>query len=141
MKTNPCIYKIKCSLNKLFYIGSAIDINRRIYLHTYYLNKNTHDNRYLQEAWNKYGEINFKFEILERVSQFKLIEREQFWLDDLKPFAPHDGFNIATKAGSQLGYKHTDETKAKLSAKLKGKKLSREHILKISRALSARVIK
>jgi hypothetical protein len=38
----------------------------------------------LQNAWNKYGEDNFYFSVLELVpDKDKLIEREQYWIDKL----------------------------------------------------------
>lgn len=51
------------------YIGSSSRIHQRFYEHKNALRKNKHFNRYLQNAWNKYGEDNFVFRILEEVSK------------------------------------------------------------------------
>ena len=59
MKTG--IYVIENLLDKKKYIGSAKNIDKRWYQHKYTLNKNMHDNSYLQNAWNKYGKNNFIF--------------------------------------------------------------------------------
>jgi len=61
------IYLIGNIINDKKYIGSAKNINKRWYQHKYALNNNTHDNSCLQNAWNKYGENNFKFTIIEEV--------------------------------------------------------------------------
>lgn len=49
----------------------------------------------------------------------KLLKREQFWIDNLKP-----EYNILLVAGSNLGYHHTNETKQKISASTVGVKKS-----------------
>ncbi len=108
------IYKITCTANKRIYIGSAIDLRRRKKEHFNTLRRNNHINQPLQNAWNKYSEQAFTFEILELVLPMSLTAREQYWLDKLKPFS-RKGFNIAREAGSQLGYKHTLESRAKMS--------------------------
>lgn len=65
----------------------------------------------------KYGYTKFRLEILEYCDYDKCLEREQYYLDSLNP-----GYNILKKAGSSLGYKHTEETIAKIGLALKGEK-------------------
>jgi group I intron endonuclease len=48
-------------------------------------------------------------EILEYCEPSNVIAREQFYLDLLKP-----EYNVLPKAGNSLGYKHTEDTLAKL---------------------------
>ena len=75
------IYKITNLITNLFYIGHAKDIELRWKSHESTLNRNIHDNSYLQAAWNKYGAENFEFVAIEGVEDLdKLIEREQFWI-------------------------------------------------------------
>src|ERR1700761_5456348 len=132
---NPCVYKIICLINKKFYIGSAIDAKRRFITHRYLLDKNKHPNQYLQNSWNKYGENNFKFEIVEYCkSEFSLIEDEQRWIEKSNCVIPN-GFNIVKNAGSQLGFKHTELSKQKMSLAQKGKHKSKNHVFKVSRSL------
>ena len=57
------------------------------------LNKNIHGNAHLQRAWDKYGESNFKFEIIEECEPVVRFEREQFYLNTLNPF-DENGYNI-----------------------------------------------
>jgi group I intron endonuclease len=62
----------------------------------------------------KYGYSNFRVEILEYCEKENLLEREQYYLDKLKP-----EYNILTIAGSSYGFKHSEET----LARLRGRKL------------------
>ena len=61
----------------------------------------------------KNGYSNFKFEILEYCdTKGIVIEREQYYIDLIKP-----EYNILEKAGSLIGFKHSEATK-KLFRKL-----------------------
>ena len=64
----------------------------------------------------KYGYSNFKLEILEYCEPSKCIEREQYYLDLLKP-----KYNILPAAGSSLGFKHSPETKKRIRENLLGR--------------------
>jgi len=83
----------------------------------------------------------FIFDILEFCGKDKLIEREQFWIDNYKARG-EVLYNIRLIAQSCLGVKRSEETKWKISeAKkgkspswAKGKKFSEEHRQKISEA-------
>lgn len=129
-----CIYAIRCKVNNKQYVGSAVSFKHRIAVHKNYLNKNKHPNRYLQFAWNKYGEENFEFYIVERLKDNKdLYIKEQYWIDTYKCLSP-DGFNLDAVAGSRLGSKLSEEAKAKISAFHKGRVVSRETRLKLSQS-------
>lgn len=106
------IYKILNLVNSKFYIGSAIDFKIRFYKHKYELLKKSHRNSHLLRAWDKYGETNFEFiiiEYIENATKEKLLEREQFYLDTLKP-----EYNLNPTAGSALGTKHSEKTKSQM---------------------------
>jgi group I intron endonuclease len=123
------IYKILNTTNGKFYIGSAIDLKGRWRVHKFYL-KNNNDKRvskYLLNAWNKYGAENFEFLVLEHCEKEKLIVREQFYLDTLKP-----QYNISRTAGSPLGVKHSDDFKEQARARQLGRVHTKEHNQKIS---------
>jgi hypothetical protein len=66
--------------------------------HLIALRAQKHINKYLQRAWNKYGECNFEFSIIEQIDE-GLLEREQYWLDNTKCYDKRIGFNIAKIAG------------------------------------------
>lgn len=55
----------------------------------------------------KYGYINFRIDILEYCDLSLLTEREQYYIYNLKP-----QYNILKVAGSSLGHKQSDESKA-----------------------------
>jgi group I intron endonuclease len=117
---NKGIYKITNIINNKFYIGSAKNIVNRWYLHKIAL-ENGKGNRYFQNAWNKYGINSFKLDIIELVQdESLLLEREQFYLDLLKPYDRNIGYNILKIAGSPLGTIMSAESKQKISDKLKG---------------------
>lgn len=114
------IYKITNTITNDFYIGSAVNYKNRIWGHISFLRKNKHDNRFIQNSWNKYGEKVFTFEIIEIVDvKENLIIREQYWIDTLSPT-----FNIAKIAGSPLGVKHSEKSRLNMSLAHKG--LSKE---------------
>lgn len=119
------IYQILNKSNGKFYIGSAVNIKRRWAVHVSTLNKGTHKNIYLQRAWNKhwFPEEIFEFKILEYCAIENLLEREQSYLDNLKPYGDI-GYNILPSAGNSSGLKHTDEAKLKMSAIAKVRKFS-----------------
>jgi len=105
------IYRIENIINNKFYIGSTACFNKRFSSHKYLLKNNKHPNKILQNSWNKYGEHNFKFEILEEIRNLDgniLLEKEQYYSDNLKP-----EYNLLKIVKSCLGYKHSEETKEK----------------------------
>lgn len=107
------IYKITCTVNNKFYIGSANNINRRWVTHRGQLRHNTHSNPYLQRAYNKYGEESFNIICLEQCTVEDLLRREQHYLDVYKPFN-ENGFNISKSASNPMqGRKHTPATRLK----------------------------
>ena len=61
-----CIYKIVNLINGHLYIGSTSrSLKKRKVDHLYHLRRNSHHCAHLQNAWNKYGEESFSFEIVE----------------------------------------------------------------------------
>ena len=111
------VYKIQHSSGKV-YVGSAIHISKRWKLHLKQLTDNCHHSGHLQKAWSKYGKDQFVFEILEVIenpTKEELLQREQYWLDYYKCYLPENGYNVASIAGSNLGIKRSEETKAKIS--------------------------
>lgn len=119
------IYIIENIINNKKYIGSSIDIDKRWYQHKYNLNNNIHENLYLQNAWNKYGEENFKFQIIEETDKLNLIKREQHYIDFYNVI--NIGYNLSPTAGNTLGFKFSDESKLKMSLSKKGKKSNRKN--------------
>jgi group I intron endonuclease len=111
------VYKITCLPTNKAYIGSTTDLRKRWYWHKGDLRKDRHHNRYLQNAWNKYGAECFTFEVLESVMFVEYLhEREQYWLDRYQAYDPKYGFNTGKVARAPwLGRSHSDATRQKLS--------------------------
>lgn len=125
MEKISCIYAIRNIETGKQYVGSAKSFSDRKDVHLSSLRKGKHHSILLQRAFSKYGESSFIFEILETVEETSLLTREQFFLDTLKTYDPSIGYNICKVAGSQLGRKHTEDSKAKISKSSKGRGLGR----------------
>ena len=109
------IYLIINLQNNKFYVGSAKKLNSRKMQHLNLLRKNKHANTYLQNSYNKNGEENFTFVVIEKVEdENKLTEREQYWIDTLDATNKEIAYNICPTANSMLGYKHSEDTINKL---------------------------
>ena len=114
---NKCsgIYRIDFG-NGHFYIGSAVDLDRRKGEHRRQMKRGAHRNRIVQHCWNKYGVFEFAF--LEECEIPELLANEQTWID--KHFADPKNVNLSPTAGSPLGRECSAETRAKMSATRKG---------------------
>jgi group I intron endonuclease len=120
------IYKITNIVNGKIYIGSSNDIKQRWRRHKSDLKLNRHDNVYLQRAWNKYGEKNFKFEILEEIPIENLIEKEQYYIAKYNTLYNIYGYNLKESIEGCRGVKRTPEQIEKYRQASKGKKASNE---------------
>jgi group I intron endonuclease len=108
------VYEIINEINGKFYVGSSIDIDNRWAAHRNSFKKpKPPTESLLFYAVQKYGIENFTFIVLEECEPIKetLLEREQHYLDTLKP-----AYNIMPTAGSRLGSKQSPETIAKVIA-------------------------
>ena len=109
------IYKIQSIRNFKVYIGSAINIQYRWKRHLSDLRKNKHHCITLQRHYNKYGESDLLFEVIEYCKEEELIKKEQSYLDFFTK-----KFNICDVAGSCIGIKKSEEFKKKISILTKG---------------------
>jgi group I intron endonuclease len=110
MEIKSGIYCLENKINGKRYIGSSINVSKRKNSHFYALRKTKHKNIKLQRSYNKHGEDNFIFYVLEFIdNKEKLIEREQYYINNLKP-----EYNINLIANSSLGVKRSEETKEKI---------------------------
>jgi len=99
------------------YIGSSVDLGGRMLDRIFNHSSNTH----LQRALTLYGLAAFTFKIVEFCNRDQLLVREQHWLNWLFNLSEDLRYNFLPTAGSSLGYQHTEETRAKMSATRKGK--------------------
>jgi group I intron endonuclease len=103
------IYRITCTANGKFYIGSTVNKNQRWARHRKDLREGKHVNKHMQASWNAHGEASFLFECIEEVdSTVALFVAEQRHLDE------HAGknycFNWAKYAGAPMRGKSGAET-------------------------------
>ncbi len=95
------IYQIKNLANGKVYVGSTLNFKSRKAVHFSRLKNGKHENPFLQNAFHKYGEDNFVFEVLDvtfGLDSRGLQELEQQYLDLLLPFDCSVGYNINPKA-------------------------------------------
>ena len=112
---NSGIYKITNLINGKIYIGSSINLKRRMNEHLRELRLNIHSNKRLQNSYNKYGEENFKTEVVEYCDINKVREREQFYIDNYLPYLTEIGYNISNcSTGGNTGNSES-HPKAKLN--------------------------
>jgi len=105
------IYMLTNKLTNDMYIGQSADISKRFknYFNLSYIkSKNSF---IISRALIKYGYSNFSVTILEYSDKSELIIKEQYYLNKLNP-----QYNILKIAGSSRGFKHSEETKLKISA-------------------------
>jgi group I intron endonuclease len=105
------IYSIRSFLfpNK-FYIGSAVNLQKRWKRHLSDLSKKQHSNRHLQNHYNLYGAADLYFSVIENCDQIFLLSREQYFMDLMNPT-----FNINPKADSRLNCVLSFATRQKIS--------------------------
>lgn len=162
-KLKSGVYRWTNKVNGNAYIGSSKNLGPR--LQQYYGKSlvNNQKTSLISRAILKYGHENFTLEILEYCGKDETLQREQYYMDLLKPV-----YNILLVAGSplgrklplevkiqmaksKLGFTHSEETKAlmsklaqnrifsditraRLSLARQGKKLSLETLTKMSEA-------
>lgn len=126
------IYKIINTTNGKYYVGSSDNILSRWNEHKNDLRKQKHQNIHLQRAWNKYGEINFEFLVVEEVPVNKLLVTEQMYLTFCNK---NVSYNISLDASAPMrGRKHSVETLKILMGRPawnKGKHLTEAHKSKL----------
>ena len=133
------------------YLGSALVIGRRWSRHRLDLKAGKHHSVPLQRACDKYGLENLTFSVLLICSPETILFYEQRAIDIIKP-----AYNIASIAGNCRGVKRSQEfkkkisealrrrppmsleTRAKIGARHKGKKLSKTQLESLAAARAAK---
>jgi group I intron endonuclease len=107
---NSGIYTITHVATGRRYVGSAVDLRKRWKEHRRGLDSGKHHSRFLQRQWAKDGADAFKFTVALYCDRENLLMYEQALIDFYMP-----EYNSAPKAGSQLGYRHSAETRKRMS--------------------------
>lgn len=136
------IYAIQNKITGMAYVGQTThNFGDRRDCNFAKLRHNKHDNVGLQEDWNKYGEKNYEFKILETLEDCGNIDdREKYWVAFYKKNGK--AFNIADGGKGCPGVHISDEAKKIIGEKNRqhnlGKKASEETKLKMSLARKGR---
>lgn len=112
------VYRIRNVVSGRFYIGSSEDIYRRFESHRKNLRNGKHSNIGLQTSWIEHGEDVFKFDIVYRCGVDQIREVERRFLVPLLSHPMCTNMHDGTYVFPRTGMKHTEETKAKISAKV-----------------------
>lgn len=102
------IYMWVNTINNKKYVGSSAELQRRFsaYYSIAYITK--YNTTMIHRALLKYGYSAFSLHILEYCNSSVLIEKEQYYMDLIKP-----EYNLLKTAGSSLGWKQSEEWKVK----------------------------
>ena len=125
MREKKCgIYCIENIINEKKLIGQSKDMEHRWWSHKSLLIKNKHPNSYLQNAWKKYGEKNFRFKIILECQLEKLDEEEIRLIREYKTIERNFGYNLQTGGHRPL---FSESTLKKMSQSGKVKIFTDEH--------------
>jgi len=108
------IYIITNLINKMVYIGQSRNIIQRWREHRSFLRGNVNrENSHLQNAWNKYGEENFEFKVLENCIVENLNEKEIYYIAKYESNNRSKGYN--NESGGNANKNVSIETRNKIS--------------------------
>lgn len=112
------IYGIHNKISNKWYIGQSQDIKDRNYhekrnmrLGKFHNNK---ENPHFVNAIKKYGINAFEFVVIEHCPIDELDEKEIYYIKKYNSKSPN-GYNLTNGGKSTRGYKHTEETRKKMS--------------------------
>ena len=114
MKKISGIYKITNTITGDFYIGSSKDVKQRWAAHKKPTTWKNHPNNQLYKDMQEYGKDKFEFQVLEEVEACSLKEKEQYFIETLKPTYNNrnaNGWDIERKKEYMKEYHKTDKYK------------------------------
>lgn len=117
------------------YLGSSVELPKRLYAHQNALIRGKHSNHRLQRAFNNGHDL--RVHPIPVSDGSNVLQLEQVLIDEFIDQGLL--YNIAKDTcAPTLGYKHSEETRAKMSSTRKGRQHSPEHIEKIRAPNAAR---
>jgi group I intron endonuclease len=124
------IYCYHCIPTGKKYIGQTI--NEKYRKQSHISKANTDCDFLFYRAVRKYGWENFIYGIIDSFEESLLNEKEIYFIEEYDTF--NNGYNTTVGGGGCRGRIRTEEELKKFSAKMKGRKKTEEHRLKISKA-------
>ena len=136
------IYKATNKINQKSYIGKTtkpFDVRKKRHISN--IKTKTKKHYAFYNALRKYGVDNFEWAVIDTATtEDELNLKEKYWISFYNSKAPN-GYNLSDGGEGQSGFKHSEETKKKISENQKGrtspnkgKKFSEEHKRKLSEA-------
>ena len=110
------VYEIRNTLNDKVYVGSSVNVKKRITSHRGYLTRREHPSLHLQAAWDKYGSEAFVFKQLIVCDKKDILFYEQRIMDGYKANQREFGYNTRIVVESCAGLKLSESHKAKIAA-------------------------
>lgn len=114
------IYCIENLINHKKYVGKSVNIHKRWETEKNGLRGTYFHNIHLQRAWDKYGERQFQFYILEICDESVLDQKEKEWIKILDTF--ENGYNQTLGGEGTTGVVFTEERRRKISESQRGEK-------------------
>lgn len=126
-KNNFGIYGIRNKINENVYVGQTCErFLKRFWHHQWKLRNNIHDNKYLQNSWNKYGEDNFEYFIIKVVNDSNLLdELEIKYIEYYKSI--EKSYNILYGGGGRRGVPMSDNAKRIIGEKNRNHMIGKKH--------------
>lgn len=115
------IYSFLNLVNGKRYVGSSVNLYGRLSEHLHNFKSGKAHNKHLQAAWDKYGEDNFIYNIIELCPKEVRFEREQYYIDSLKP-----EYNLTLQVVANFGHSPSEESRQKISNTLKQRYANKE---------------
>ncbi len=129
------IYKIT-NPNGRIYIGQTIDFNRRL---RHYKSLKCKEQPRIYRSIIKHGVDNHTFELIKECNVKELTKWERHFQEMYKSTGKN-GLNCILVATDEFSGGHSEESKKKISKKLKGREFTKEHKYKISIGNKNRII-
>jgi group I intron endonuclease len=129
------VYKYTNKINGKVYVGITTQkLENRHALHLAKIN----DGTYFHNALKKYGAENFSLNIIDEAKTLKeLREKEKYWIAYYNSYAfdeSANGYNLTIGGDGITGYVFSEKDRRKMSKIRRGKKHSKETIVKMKRA-------
>lgn len=133
------IYTITNITNNKKYIGKTTYKNPRYRWHNHLstLRYGNHKNSYLQNAWNRSGEVSFSFDVIAKCQSLEELDKtEERFIHEYKTNNPQYGYNLSVGGeGAPL----TEECKKKIGNAHRGKPKTELHKKRISEANTGKI--